>query len=731
MEQLWLPGLECDIPTPAPPRKRRLVAAAATVVAMVEDTLEEALRPTTQQTAEPPPEDALPVVVAPRKPREKKVKPPKAVWPTLTPADFEAVVGPGKGEMARADANIEAIKTLQAIRSEGRTATPEERAILVRYSGWGSMPWAFNTTACESGMRNRAEVLKALLPEDAWKQARESTPNAHYTSIEVVEAIWRAIRAAGFKGGRVLEPSAGVGHFIGGMPADLARESDITAVELDGTTADICRALYEPFGVRVVTGGYEDQSFEDGFFDLVVSNVPFGNYRVAETRHVPYRNWSIHNYFIARSVDAVRDGGLVVVITSSYTLDSGTEAVRRYMASKASLELAVRLPSQAFKASAGTEVTTDVLVLRKRAVREPGEAEWTKTAAIKEHPKLSAGWSSLLERAEVNVYYHDNPERLLGSIVGNRLARGGLSAALSWMKADDGWLDGLREACEAVRSGAYTPRRSLDDEAEERIVARKALVERARPGYAIEGSEVVFVKNGTAQPLPEKGKRAERVRALIRVRDAARKLVDAQPSESVSDDEVEALRRDLNVAYDAFFGAFGRIRERANRQAFADDAELPLLLSLEEIGEGDVIRKASIMERRTVHPAGAASVDASDPASALAASLQSFGRLDPAFMAQALDRDEDDLMREMETCGMAFLDPLSQEWETADAYLSGDIEQKLRIARNAGDRFERNVAALSAILPPRLTASEVSVRLGASWIPADVFDAFIAEHFCN
>lgn len=689
-----------------------LVAPAPEAVVMVEDALDSVLATASDTLVVE--DGGAPVLVVPkRKPRAAR-----ALWPMVSPEVLADVAGPGAGEIAKLKANVAAIGLLRKLEADGgRKAESDEWAGLVKYTGWGGLPWAFEPYSAPGRMAHVKSVRDALL-DGEWNSARDSTPNSHYTSPEVIGRMWGILMRAGFAGGRILEPSAGVGHFIGAMPQEIARKSEITAVELDDVSGRILRALYGPHGVRVLAGAFEKQALPSGFFDLVVSNVPFGNYKVADPGNPAYGDFSIHNYFIAKGLDLVRVGGLVAVITSAFTLDARLPGVRKYLATKADLVFAARLPMQAFEGIAGTSVTTDLLVFRKREKPLVGDVpSWTEPAMINTFNGLDcqAGLGNYM----ISGYYRNYPERVLGQVC---LARTSIGQTVGCdARNAPNWLDRL-ERLDVPRF--YSPRAA-------KVVApsahREAPVKMERPGFALDGDEVVFVQGNLALPVRGGAKQAERTKGLMEIRDLARRLVDAQPLRG-NDDEVEDMRQRLNALYDAFVAKYGAIRGRPNRLAFARDSDFPLLLSLEVPKEEGEVAKADIFRVRTVNAAQEA-VTPKSLGDAVALSIIERGRVDPAFMAQRSGADEDDLMAEMEDAGLVMLDPATGTWQTPGEYLSGDIREKLDAALAGGERFERNVKALEAVMPKPLEAADVVVRLGATWIPAEVYSRFIEEVF--
>ena len=642
----------------------------------------------------------------------------KVIWPRL---DASVLAGLS-GDVTKFEANVAAIELLRKLESEDRQPNVDERAVLNRYTGWGGLPQAFNLDQRDRSWGARAERLKGLLTAAEHKSAEASTPNAHYTSLEVIEAMWATVERMGFKGGRVLEPAAGVGYFIGAMPEHLARESVVTAVELDSLSARIAKSLYEPFGVHVYNMGFEAMHVPAGFFDLAISNVPFGNYQVPEHRNVPYATFSIHNYFFAKALEAVRPGGMVVFITSSFTLDAGDTRVRAYLASQADLVAAIRLPNTAFKRIANTEVTTDIVILQKPLSGKTSGGKWLESVFLDEASPIFWGYKSYYSRDHIrcNQWFAENPQWVIGKL---KLCDNGYGKSTGCV-FDGDIVDALKERVGWLPEGIYSSRK---DNAERGHVVKLSLTEQHRPGFRVIDGRVYEINGAEAVLYKAPQKTLDRIAGLVEVRDAARKLIRVQ-----ADTEDESLlgryRVALNVAYDRFLAKHGFIHARANRQAFKGDPDLPLLLSLERWDEEcETAEKADIFHRRTVGVFKRVERCATPQEALIACIAENGGRVIESRIGELLGKPGDEAMKELEAAGAVFLDPEMEKWETADAYLSGNVRHKLTVAKMAGERFSGNVKALEAVIPADLTPSEIGARIGSTWIPTSDYEAFLNE----
>ena len=600
--------------------------------------------------------------------------------------------------------NIEAIRILRTLEAESRLATPDEKAALVRYVGWGAMPQVFDPRNHE-WRAARAEVEQLLTPEEL-EAARASTLNAHYTSPTVVRAMYRALEQFGFEHGRILEPACGIGHFIGLMPEAMHRHSTITGVEIDPLTSRIARALYPDADIR--TGGFENTRLADGFYDVAISNVPFGDYPVHDPRLNAYR-FPIHDYFFAAALERVRPGGLVMFITSRGTMDKANSTLREYLAPKTELLGAVRLPNTAFKHNAGTEVTTDIVMLRKL---HPGETPrgpaWGELRDYKNHNYVTI---------PINEYFVERPHMMLGHLqLTGRMYRDNEPT----LEPDGRVLaDALGAAVPELPAGIYRAQRvELAKPTPEQTLPAPDFV---KPNaYCLHEGMVCIREETVLRPLnglPNETR--SRIRGLIQIRDAVRSCLRSQLDGSSEAHVVEA-RFQLNLAYDRFVARFGPINLRANQRSFDGDPDLPLLLSLEHYNdEIKSATKATIFTERTIHHRQPIeSVDS--PKEALLVSLNERGRVDLDHMANLLNKPVEEFLPELK--GLIFRNPHTNEWETDDQYLSGNVREKLAVADAAAvadPRFAENVEALKSVQPTDLAATEIDVRLGSAWLPPE------------
>ncbi len=491
----------------------------------------------------------------------------RVLWQRLTSTDLKHLTG----ATAKYEANLAAIGLLAQIEAENRPASADERHVLLRYTGWGGLPASFNLDTTDSAWAKRARRLQETLGAEDYDSARASVNNSHYTEIHVIEAMWQAVERFGFTGGRILEPAAGIGHFIGAMPQGLAEHSSITAVEIDRISGRLLKALYAPTGVDVRISPFEKTSLPDHWFDLVIGNVPFGKYKVADLSNRAYARFSIHNYFFGRALDLVRPGGLVCFITSSHTLDAQYDAVREYIASQADLLGAIRLPQGAFAGLASTDVQTDILFLRKRQRAESVEAKWLKLGTVPDslrHPQCHERY------LPINAWYAEHPQFCIG-----RIRREGNGYEEVPVAVFEGDLEAaLRERIALLPTGVYRP--AAKKAAPLRVVVPAEAG--ARPGsyrlhqgrvHRVEGSEMVDVHdqlNATQRA---------RITGLCAIRDHARALLDAQLADD-GDGRLGHLRAMLGGTYDRYVARYGYLSTRANALAFRRDPDYPLLLSL-------------------------------------------------------------------------------------------------------------------------------------------------------
>ena len=606
--------------------------------------------------------------------------------------------------------NIEAIRTLQAIETEGRSATLGEQTVLSQYVGWGGLADAFDPDK-DSWAREYTQLKELLTPEE-YAAARASTLNAHYTSPTVIRAIYDTVEQMGFRTGNILEPSMGVGNFFGMLPESM-QGSRLYGVELDSITGRIAQQLYPEANITVA--GFETTSQRD-FYDLAVGNVPFGNYKVNDKGYNQL-GFSIHNYFFAKALDQVRPGGVVAFVTSRYTMDSKDSSARKYLAQRADLLGAVRLPNNAFKANAGTEVVSDILFLQKLERPIDREPEWVQVGRTPE------GFT-------VNQYFVDHPEMILGELSAESTQYGREDVTVDPIEGSDlaeqlksamAHINGRYEAVERVNT-------ELDEGAPDVLPADPGV---KNFSYTVVDGEIYYRENSVMASVNLNGDAKERVKGMVELRGLVNELIVYQ-LEDFPDADIAAKQAELNAAYDAFTAKYGLLNDRKNGRLFEDDSSYYLLCSLENLDEnGKLKSKADMFTKRTIRPERAVThVDT--PAEALAVSIGEKGKVDLPYMAELLGTPEEFERITGELRGVIFQDPSDQSWKTADEYLSGNVRNKLQIAKLAAANdpaFEVNVEALTKAQPRDLEASEIDVRLGATWISPDIIQKFMNETF--
>jgi N12 class adenine-specific DNA methylase len=610
--------------------------------------------------------------------------------------------------------NLLALQTLKDIEFENRNATPDEQETLSRYIGWGGLPQAFDSEA--KGWESEYLELNALLTPEEFASARASTLNAHYTSPTIIKAMWEAVERLGFKSGNVLEPSMGVGNFYGLLP-DALRQSKLYGVELDSVTARIAKQLYPNADIRAT--GFEKVGFSDSFFDIAIGNVPFGAYDVLDKRYEKLR-FSIHNYFFAKSLDLVRPGGVVAFITSKFTMDERNPKVRKYLAERAELLGAVRLPNTAFLKNAGTETTMDILFLQKRDRPIDAEPDWV-------HLGLTE------DGIPVNRYFLDNPEMLCGTMglderMNHKYGRDDCTACLPTEGAD--LSEQLRTALSYIE-GEYTLEELEDLEGvDNHAISADPNVKNF--SYSLVDGRVHFRENSLMYPVELPVTTLDRIKSMIGLRDCVHGLMQMQIDDH-SEAEIKAQQAKLNMLYDKFSADYGLINSTANSRAFNADSAYYLLSSLEILNEdGELERKADMFTKRTIKQKTV--ITHVDTASeALAVSIGEKARVDLDYMSELSGKNRDELLEEL--TGVVFLNIGSAEsqeraYVTADEYLSGNVREKLRLAEAAAQTIpslQVNVEALKAIQPKDLEAGEIAVRLGATWIDPQYVQEFMYE----
>lgn len=610
------------------------------------------------------------------------------------------------GAKAKFQMNLAAIAVLKQIEAENRAATPEEQGTLSRYVGWGGIPDAFDES--KAGWVTEYKELEAALTPEEYASARSSTLNAHYTSPVVIKAIYEAIGGMGFKSGNILEPSCGVGNFFGLLPKEMAG-SRLYGVELDNISGRIAKLLYPTAKIEVC--GYEKTAFPNNFFDIAVGNVPFGNYKVNDPAYNKL-GFSIHNYFLAKALDQVRPGGIVAFVTSRFTMDAKDTDVRKYLAEKADLLGAIRLPNNAFKSNAGTMVVSDILFLQKRDTPAVEMPAWVQTA------ENTDGFA-------VNQYFIDNPDMVLGNQTSESTAHGMDYTVLPIPDAD--LAAQLREAVSHI-NGSYHVAAPAEHENNAIIDTIPADPDVKNYSFTLVDSKIYYRENSvmTKQELNQTAEK--RVKGMIALRDSVQWLIHLQMDEHTPDSAISQKQAELNQLYDIFTRKYGLINDRANRLAFDRDSSYYLLCSLEILDDdGKLQRKADMFAKRTIKQHR--TVTSVDTASeALAVSIGEHAKVDLPFMAQLTSKTEAELIQELR--GVIYKDPVANTWQTADEYLSGNVRRKLRQAKKAAEQdssYQINVEALTKAQPKDLDASEIEVRLGATWIDKSYIQQFMIE----
>ena len=612
------------------------------------------------------------------------------------------------GPKAKYKANMEAIHLLQTLEKEERLATPEEQEILSRYVGWGGIPQAFEEN--NSSWADEYLELKNTLSPEEYSAARASTLNAFYTSPIVIRSMYEALENMELKQGNILEPSCGVGNFMGMIPESMSK-TNMYGVELDPVSGRIAKQLYQKN--KIAVQGFEETSYPDSFFDCVIGNVPFGAYQVSDRRYDRH-HFMIHDYFIAKSLDLVRPGGVVAVVTSSGTMDKQNPAVRQYIANRAELLGAIRLPNNAFQRNANTSVVSDILFFQKRDRASIEEPEWLN---LKETPE---GYS-------VNAYFAEHPEMVLGDFTTESTQYGKQEVTV---KPKEGITleEQLKEAVQNIH-GTITELELSDTELEEDVVSIPADPDVKNFSFTVVNEEVYYRENSVMNRMELPAMTAERVKGMVKIRDVTNELIQCQMEEE-SDEQITKLQEKLNEEYDIFTAKYGLISSNANKRAFSQDSSYCLLTSLEFLDDkGELKRKADIFTKRTIRRAE--TVTSVDTASeALAVSIGERAGIDLSYMAQLSGKTEAELTEEL--AGVIFKNPISEKWEPSDEYLSGNVREKLQIAKQFAEdhpEYQVNVQYLEQVQPKDLDASEIEARLGATWISEDYITRFMAETF--
>ena len=612
------------------------------------------------------------------------------------------------GKKQRFRQNIEAIRLLKTLEAEGRYAEKDEQEILAGYAGWGGMQEAFNPE--DSRWSTEYEELKQLLTEAEYEAARESTLTAFYTPKAVTDAVYKVLSRMGFKGGNILEPSCGIGNFLGVLPESMAG-SRFYGVELDKISGNIARQLYQKENIHI--GGFEDADLPDSFFDVAVGNVPFGDFRVSDKRYDRHK-WLIHDYFFGKALDKVRAGGVIAFVTSKGTMDKKDPSVRRYLAQRAELLGAVRIPNDTFSKNAGTEVTSDIIFLQKRERQIIQEPDWVY---------LDRDENGI----EMNRYFIDHPEMILGRM---QMISGRFGEESACIPFEGKALETLLSDAVAHIHGQIAEKEIDLQEAEDFIPADSEVTDFS---YTIKDGTIYFRENSRMYPAKLSETAAKRAEGLIGIRTSVRRLIELQ-IDGYPDEEIRKEQENLSSIYDAFTKEYGLINSRANSMVFSQDSSYYLLAALEIIDEnGKLIRKADMFTKRTIKPHEA--VQHCDTASeALAVSMGEKGHVDMEYMMQLTGLSEDKIAEALS--GVIFYDPKQDsgsgtgKYLTADEYLSGNVREKLReaeILSKKDPRFLVHRNFLEKVQPKELSAGEISVRLGASWLPPDVVSDFMFE----
>ena len=608
--------------------------------------------------------------------------------------------------------NYAAISVLKECQNENRFATPEEQIILSKYVGWGGIPEAFDERA--GSWQSEYTLLKNILTPEEYAAARESTLTAFYTPPEVITAIYKAMEKMGFKEGNLLEPSCGIGNFIGMLPKSM-ENAKVYGVELDTISAGIAQQLYQKSSIAAQ--GFEEVNVPDSFFDGVIGNVPFGDFKVSDKRYDKY-NFLIHDYFFAKSLDKLRPGGVMALVTSKGTMDKDNPSVRKYIAQRAELLGAIRLPNDTFKGNAGTEVVSDILILQKRDRLIDIEPDWVYLDTDENGIKM-------------NSYFVQHPEMILGEMkmVSGRF--GPEATCEAFENADLGEL--LNEAVINIHGeiSEYEVTDELDEE-DNSIPADPTV---RNFSYTVLDDKIYFRENSRMSPAIVSATAENRIKGMVAIRDSVRNLIELQ-TEDYPDSEIKQAQEKLNTLYDSFTKKYGLINSRANTSAFSDDSSYALLSALEVINEdGELERKADIFYKRTIKPHKAVTeVDTADEA--LAVSMGEKATIDMEYMRELTGKSEEELFADLK--GVIFLNPLygygnvsEQKYLMADEYLSGNVREKLIAAKKSAevypDDYKINVEALEKVQPKDLTASEIAVRLGATWLPPEIIQQFMFE----
>ena len=657
-------------------------------------------------------------------------KPVKEPTPAARPVQVEAPVekhdftitdehlGEG-GQKAKFSANIAVIRTLKAIEGENRLATPEEQTVLSKYVGWGGLSQAFDEN--NSSWSSEHKELAETLTEDEYTAAKSTVLNAHYTSPTVINGIYKGLAALGFSGGNVLEPAMGVGNFFGVMPEEMRKESRLHGVELDSITGRIAKQLYQTADIQIK--GYEETTFSDNYFDAAIGNVPFGNYGVFDKRYNK-ENFLIHDYFFAKTLDKVAPNGIVAFVTTKGTMDKQNPKVREYLAKRADLLGAVRLPNNAFKANAGTEVTADIIFLQKREKMAVELPDWCYVG--KNHDGIP-----------INNYFLDHPEMILGTMKqGMEFSMYGNADETACVPIEGADLsEQLEKAVSNLKLTNAIRKRTQETEKEAGVIP--AVEDVRNFAFAEVDGKMYFRENNIMTEVTETGKKAERIKGLNELRATFREMLSAQ-ERNCSDTELRSLQDRLNAQYDSFVKKNGCINDSSNSQVFSRDDDYNSLCALEIIDEeAKTVEKSDFFTKRTVkYTAEITHVDT--PQEAMQVSIDTVGKMDIPYMAQLCGQEPQDIVEVLKSDNLIYLNPLKSDendpfvgWEESSEYLSGNVREKLRAAElYAKDYpdFQRNVTALTEVLPKKLEAGDITARIGVSWVDVEDYQHFLEDY---
>lgn len=728
--------------------KNRMFPQPEATVVLEDEILQEE---GTLEEAETLKQKEVPQKEAPKQDTERKIQQEKAANYRIRTLSTESA-----GAKTRFQWNVDAIRTLKDIEGAGRNATLEEQEILAKYVGWGGISQAFDET--NDSWNKEYKQLKELLTESEYRAARETVTNAFYTPPEVTSAIYAALAKFGFQKGSILEPSAGIGNFFGSLPESMA-DSRLYGVEKDSISGRIAKQLYP--GADIHIKGFEDVEFEDNFFDAVVGNVPFGDFKIYDKKHNP-QEFKIHDYFIAKSIDIARPGGIVAVVTTKGTLDKQNSGVRRYLAQSAELVGAIRLPNTTFKGNAGTEVTSDILFFQKRERKITAEPDW-----------IHLGMTE--DGIPVNSYFAQHPEMMLGKMEYDKGRFGENSNYTICVNREGNFslYQALQDAVENIHAelASFEQGMEQEEQAEEYILADPDVKNFT---YTFVDGKLYYRKDSRMYVQEMGDKAVERIKGMDAIRGAVRHLIKIQ-YEGCNETELKEGQERLNDAYDSYVKKYGYLTSQANARAFRDDGDYPLLCSLEMVDEDGIVTKADMFTKQTIK--AKESIESVETAvEALNISVNEFNGVNIPFMLSIYEPDISDMKKNVaakeneerretagqevsaedirfsekltkelqrakmieELKGIIFLNPVSYNennpdagWEAADEYLSGNVGDKLRIARAYAlenpELFADNVAALEKVQPKDLDASEIDVRIGTTWIEPQDYETFIYE----